>query len=171
MNIGGFSPLLTPLLFFSASFALFSFLLIRPPPREKRDPEGLRAPPQKTINLGLDLQGGIHLVLGVEADKHVASQTDRAAEDLKSQLERKGIAVKRVAREGGATIVVELASPQAWNDLLTVVGDLQRFERRDEDAAAGRLKLWLNEQEADRLRHDPSPPHLHPTPNPLHHSP
>jgi len=111
-------------------------------------------PPQKTINLGLDLQGGIHLVLGVEADKHVASQTDRAAEDLKSQLERKGIAVKRVAREGGATIVVELASPQAWNDLLTVVGDLQRFERRDEDAAAGRLKLVMNEKEADRLRDD-----------------
>ena len=26
-------------------------------------------PPRKTINLGLDLQGGIHLVLGVEADK------------------------------------------------------------------------------------------------------
>jgi preprotein translocase subunit SecD len=111
-------------------------------------------PPQKTINLGLDLQGGIHLVLGVEADKHVASQTDRAAEDLKSQLERKGIAVKRVAREGGATIVVELVSPQAWNDLLTVVGDLQRFERRDEDAAAGRLKLVMNEKEADRLRDD-----------------
>ena len=44
-------------------------------------------PPQKTINLGLDLQGGIHLMLGVEADKHVASQTDRAAEDLKSALE------------------------------------------------------------------------------------
>ncbi len=111
-------------------------------------------PPQKTINLGLDLQGGIHLVLGVEADKHVASQTDRAAEDLKSQLERKGIAVKRVAREGGATIVVELASPQAWNDLLTVVGEFQRFERRDEDAAAGRLKLVMNEKEADRLRDD-----------------
>src|SRR5689334_11522309 len=32
-------------------------------------------PPKKSINLGLDLQGGIHLVLGVETDKHVASQT------------------------------------------------------------------------------------------------
>ncbi|HYR40163.1 MAG TPA: hypothetical protein VEW27_13455 [Methylomirabilota bacterium] len=25
-------------------------------------------PPKKTINLGLDLQGGIHLVLGVDID-------------------------------------------------------------------------------------------------------
>src|SRR5712691_7693867 len=45
-------------------------------------------PPQRTINLGLDLRGGIHLVLGVETDKHIASQTDRAAEDLKATLER-----------------------------------------------------------------------------------
>ena len=57
-------------------------------------------PPSKSINLGLDLQGGIHLVLGVEADKHVASQTDRTAEDIKKALERKGIGVQRVAREG-----------------------------------------------------------------------
>src|SRR5207245_8862003 len=72
-------------------------------------------PPKKAINLGLDLQGGIHLVLGVETDKHVASQTDRAAEDFKAALERHGIAVRRVAREGLASIVVELASPQAWH--------------------------------------------------------
>ena len=111
-------------------------------------------PPQKTINLGLDLQGGIHLVLGVETDKHVASQTDRAAEDLKSQLERKGVAVKRIAREGDATIAVELASPQGWNDFLTVAGEFQRFERRDADAAAARLKLTMSEKEIARLRDD-----------------
>lgn len=70
-------------------------------------------PPKKTISLGLDLQGGIHLMLGVEADKHVASQTDRAAEDLKGALERKGIGVKRIAREGNAILHVELANPQS----------------------------------------------------------
>ncbi len=57
-------------------------------------------PPKKRINLGLDLQGGIHLVLGVDADKHVSSQTERAAEDLKNGLERKGVGVKKVARDG-----------------------------------------------------------------------
>ena len=111
-------------------------------------------PPKQTLNLGLDLQGGIHLVLGVEVDKHVASQTDRAAEDLKAQLERKGIAARRIAREGNATIAVELASPQAWNDLLTVAGEFQRFERRNEEAAAGRLRLVMSETEIRRLRDD-----------------
>jgi preprotein translocase subunit SecD len=111
-------------------------------------------PPKTTINLGLDLQGGIHLVLGVEADKHVASQTDRAAEDLKAQLERKGIAIKRIAREGNATIAIELASPQTWNDFLTVLGEFQRFERRDEDPVAGRVKLVMSEKEVARLHDD-----------------
>src|SRR5687768_851570 len=79
-------------------------------------------PPKQTINLGLDLQGGIHLVLGVETDKHIASQTDRAAEDFKAALDRRGIAVKRVVREGLRAFLVELATPQAWNDALTVAG-------------------------------------------------
>jgi preprotein translocase subunit SecD len=111
-------------------------------------------PPKRAINLGLDLQGGIHLVLGVETDKHVASQTDRAAEDLKATLERKGIAVKRIAREGEATVVVELASPQSWNDALTAASELQTFERRDENQAAGRFKLVMSERTINRLRDD-----------------
>src|SRR5215813_5838123 len=101
-------------------------------------------PLKSAINLGLDLQGGIHLMLGVEADRHVASQTDRAAEDLKSALERKGIAVKRIAREGNTAIRVELASPQSWNDARTVVSEFTSFDRRDDDHAPG-------------LRSDPDP--------------
>src|SRR5213594_989158 len=108
-------------------------------------------PPKKAINLGLDLQGGIHLVLGVETDKAVASQTDRAAEDLKAALERKGIGVTRIAREGSSTITVQLASPQNWNDALTATNELGRFQRSDENAAAGSFKLVLTDAEVRRL--------------------
>jgi len=111
-------------------------------------------PPKKSINLGLDLQGGIHLVLGVETDKHVASQTDRAAEDFKAALDRRGIGVKRIAREGLQTFVVELASPQAWNDAQTVAGEFQTFERRAEDQAAGRFTMAMRERETSRLADD-----------------
>jgi preprotein translocase subunit SecD len=109
-------------------------------------------PPQTTINLGLDLQGGIHLVLGVETDKALASQTERAAEDLKSALEKRGIGVGRAIRDGRTAIVVELASPQAWNDALTLAGELGAFERTEADQARGRFKLAMNEREVARLR-------------------
>src|SRR5580765_4541175 len=102
-------------------------------------------PPKSAINLGLDLQGGIHLMLGVEADRHVASQTDRAAEDLKSALERKGSAGKRGARESNAAILVALVSPQSGNAAGTVVAEFGTFERRADDHAMGRFRLVMND--------------------------
>ncbi len=109
-------------------------------------------PPRKTINLGLDLQGGIHLVLGVEIEKALATQTERLGADFKGALERKGIAVTRVTLEGDTAFAAQLASPQNWNDALTVTGEFPSFERRSEDQAAGRLVLALRPSEVTRLR-------------------
>src|SRR2546425_9889838 len=105
-------------------------------------------PPKKSINLGLDLQGGIHLVLGVDTSKAVQNQTERAAEDFKAALERKGIGVKRVARDSDRSFVVELASPASWNDALTVASQFQTFEWRNSDQAAGRFVLAMIDREA-----------------------
>jgi preprotein translocase subunit SecD len=109
-------------------------------------------PLRSTVNLGLDLQGGIHLVLGVEADKAIAAQTDRVAEDFKSALERKGIVVRSITREEQAGFTVQLASPQNWNDALTVASEFATFDRKGEDQAAGRFTLVLSTREVERLR-------------------
>src|SRR6266513_5539429 len=45
--------------------------------------------PAKHLNLGLDLQGGIHLVMGVEVDKAVREKAVRRAEEIAAELERK----------------------------------------------------------------------------------
>ena len=118
-------------------------------------------PLKHALNLGLDLQGGIHLVLGVEADKHVSSQTERAAEDLKNGLERKGVGVKRVAREGLSSIVVELANVTNWNDALTVAAEFSSFDVTDRDEKAGRFTLAMRlgtscATTTVKLRHLPS---------------
>ncbi|HUJ27535.1 MAG TPA: protein translocase subunit SecD [Myxococcales bacterium] len=47
--------------------------------------------PAKHLNLGLDLQGGIHLVMGVEVDKAVREKAVRRAEELSAELERKDV--------------------------------------------------------------------------------
>ena len=111
-------------------------------------------PLRETINLGLDLQGGIHLMLGVEVDKYVGGQTERAAEDLKNGLERKGVAVKRVAREGLSTVAVELASATNWNDALTVAAEFGSFEVTQRDEKAGRFTLAMQQRQIAQLRDD-----------------
>ncbi len=107
-------------------------------------------PPKKRINLGLDLQGGIHLVLGVDTSKAIVNQTERAAEDFKAALERKGIGTKRVARDTDRSFVVELASPSSWNDALTVASQFQTFERRNNDQGAGRFTLAMSDREVSQ---------------------
>ena len=47
--------------------------------------------PDRHLNLGLDLQGGIHLVMGVEVDRAVREKAVRRAEEISADLERKGI--------------------------------------------------------------------------------
>jgi len=47
--------------------------------------------PARHLNLGLDLQGGIHLVMGVEVDRAVREKAVRRAEELAADLERRGI--------------------------------------------------------------------------------
>jgi preprotein translocase subunit SecD len=111
-------------------------------------------PPKNSINLGLDLQGGIHLMLGVDVDKYVASQTERAGEDLKSGLERKGVGVKRVAREGLSSVVVDLANASNWNDALTVAAEFGAFEVTQRDEKAGRFVMAMRQRQVAQLRDD-----------------
>src|SRR5438128_11776356 len=47
--------------------------------------------PSRHLNLGLDLQGGIHLVMGVEVDRAVREKAVRRAEELAADLDRKDI--------------------------------------------------------------------------------
>lgn len=50
--------------------------------------------PNKGIVLGLDLQGGIHLVYEVDSDKAVEITTERTAQSLKNMLEKKKLAAE-----------------------------------------------------------------------------
>jgi preprotein translocase subunit SecD len=108
-------------------------------------------PPRKSINLGLDLQGGIHLVLGVDVDKAVENVVERTAGDLRGALEKKGIGAQ-VARQGPTDVTVQLTSPPAFKDAQAVLADFPNFAIRSSDAAAGRFQLALTEKEVARLR-------------------
>ena len=61
--------------------------------------------PQRHLNLGLDLQGGIHLVMGVEVERAVREKAVRRAEELSADLERREIKGAQVKGDPDTGIV------------------------------------------------------------------
>ncbi len=57
-------------------------------------------PPEERINLGLDLQGGIHLVLEVQSEKAVESKMDRYFSELRNRLSVDDVRTRRFERDG-----------------------------------------------------------------------
>ncbi len=107
------------------------------------------------IHLGLDLQGGIHLVLEVEADKAVENAAERFSEEIKDTLRTKKIGFTKVARTGAWDIEVILPS----NDQLTefneaVKNDFPRLKPASAEAAPDgtRVLLTMDQKEVTELR-------------------
>src|ERR1051325_9780934 len=106
-----------------------------------------------SINLGLDLQGGIHLVLGVDVDKALEAQVERAGDTVRAELEKKGIAVSKVERRGTSDLAVQIASAQSWDSALATVTEvLGAFDRKEAEQAAGRIVMTLKPREAAQIR-------------------
>ena len=68
--------------------------------------------PQDKIHLGLDLQGGMHLILEVETDKAIESHIERIKNDLKNDLKKEKIFATYVDRVQGDKIEVVLLNPE-----------------------------------------------------------
>ncbi len=64
--------------------------------------------PHKKINLGLDLQGGMHLVLEVQNIKAVESEVDRTVGELKRELRKEKISHNGILRLKNNAILVKL---------------------------------------------------------------
>jgi preprotein translocase subunit SecD len=123
--------------------------------------------PKKKINLGLDLQGGMHLVLEVETEKAVESTIERLVQELRSQLRTDQIAYADLKQVDGSRIAAQLqgqeniakfealldkefqdlriASRKVADDTLDIVLDLP-----DEEAA--RIRKMATEQALETIR-------------------
>src|SRR5262245_10669567 len=64
-------------------------------------------PPDRKINLGLDLKGGVHLVLKVRADDGLKLETDTTVERLRDAMTRGGLQVSKIETTSPTTFVVE----------------------------------------------------------------
>src|SRR6266851_3794549 len=79
--------------------------------------------PNKGITLGLDLQGGIHLVLEVEADRAVEIKLDRDMAAMTELFAEKKLPVESVKRTGPTEITAALSTPEAKEAVLNLTDD------------------------------------------------
>ena len=71
------------------------------------------------FNLGLDLQGGIHLVMGVGVEKAVEQRADRLADSLQASLTEEKIPFEKIDRPRGTASLKLVITPQTDMDKLT----------------------------------------------------
>jgi preprotein translocase subunit SecD len=81
----------------------------------------LRDNVSKRIKLGLDLQGGTHLILQVQVNEAVGLQTDQSIDHLSTQLRDKNIRYDELRKLGDTQILVHNLAPDgaaAFRDLV-----------------------------------------------------
>lgn len=87
--------------------------------------------PKEKIRLGLDLQGGMHLVLEVEALKAVESHLERVVEELKEDLRENKIRYLGLMRRGTERLDLTLMRPEDRDRFIDMVTERYRdFEVR-----------------------------------------
>jgi preprotein translocase subunit SecD len=75
-------------------------------------PDFWKAPlPTNTLNLGLDLKGGMYLLLGVNLDEALVNSLDRATLEIKGHLDTEKIPYASVDRKGQTGISVVITDP------------------------------------------------------------
>src|SRR5512135_2721446 len=109
--------------------------------RSAMDPGKLENIRTKTLNLGLDLQGGIHLVMqvdtkGIAKDK-VADAVDRAITVISNRVDQFGLVNPIVKKQGTDRIIIELPGMKDVERAKKLIGTTARLE----------FKLLKNDQD------------------------
>ena len=108
--------------------------------------------PSKGITLGLDLQGGIHLVLEVDEDRAIEIAVDRAVVSLQDSLVDKKIAVDSVARTGPTQVTIQFQNAELKAQIQKLISDYPSFSEAESAGSANRLVWELRESEAKRIK-------------------
>lgn len=105
--------------------------------------------PKKKINLGLDLQGGMHLVLEVDTEKAVENAVNRSYEELRSFVRKENIRVKGVKKTNASTIVVTLRDDADVSKAKGLISDEFRDYSITSDKAADGANVLKMVMKAD----------------------
>jgi len=129
-----------------ALYPTFRYMRLDPTALAAMDPAEVDAMKRQSLRLGLDLQGGMHIVLeiddsGLQEDVEATDLMDRALEVIRNRIDEFGVTEPVVQREGQKRIIVELAG----------IDDPERAEEIISKAAILEFKMVRSGGEMRRL--------------------
>ncbi|MCP9450289.1 MAG: protein translocase subunit SecD [Nitrospira sp.] len=108
--------------------------------------------PDKGIALGLDLQGGIHLVMEVDEDRAVEITVDRTVTSLQDLLAEKNIAVESVKRTASEQITIRFADEGLKTSIQKLIDEYPSFTENESAGTPASLVWQLRETESKRIK-------------------
>ncbi len=108
-------------------------------------------PPGQKINLGLDLKGGIHMVMRVKTDDAVKAEIDLMQQRIRSALGEKGLAPTEIAAEGLDGLSLSGLDPARLGEVQEILR-VQFSQYQQQSPGSGRLRLTLSPQEESAIR-------------------
>ncbi len=137
-----------------AAITVFAILLLFPTVTPDLPPWFTKIIPADKIHLGLDLQGGMHLILEVEAEKAVESYVERIKNNLKDDLKDRGIPAGKVEREKRDQILLEVSGEKGkWEKLLSErYSIMQELSSSETGGGIWKITLVLDSRQADQIK-------------------
>jgi preprotein translocase subunit SecD len=111
--------------------------------------------PHNKINLGLDLQGGMHLVLEVQTDKAVESTLERLSQEISEMIKREKLRNVSVSMAIGARLLVKITDvtqEKTFQNLLDKEFRELRMVSRTQDNDSLAMVLDLPEEETRQIK-------------------
>ncbi len=107
--------------------------------------------PHKQINLGLDLQGGMHLVLEVDTKKALESTVERISEEIREQLKKERIRNVAIDRVEGINISIQIKKEDSVDKVQALLDDEFRDLRELSNRTfAGVKTIMMDIPDSDR---------------------
>jgi preprotein translocase subunit SecD len=97
------------------------------------------------IHLGLDLKGGIHLVMQVVTDDALKATTDDAVQYVRDQVARRGVTLGSVQGTSPSDFAIEGVEPARVKDVRDIVKDYVRNEWEVREPAEGRFVVRMTD--------------------------
>ena len=107
-------------------------------------------PRSEKVNLGLDLQGGMYLVLEVQTQVAVQNATDRLMEEVRRALEKDKIGIASLAREGTSAILLKVQNPAERDKAQQILADFVTLDKVP-GATPADLRLTMQPREVKRI--------------------